>query len=268
MNCTEFVSILIELVRGDLAESVTAEARAHAATCVGCAAALASQQSLNAALQNLSAHSENEEAPGRIEAALKLEFRKQHATKESPVFQPSLAAMRPRSRGLLWNLAAWAVAAAGILIVGVVVMRLANLGVRSPAPPAAKSHSPQLAEGKPNSAIIPSQLGSRAARNPVQEQTVRRTAPHQPSIQAKVPRPRIAPTTPADAEATTAFYPLPYGSGLGLDEGWEIVRVDMPVSALASLGIPIVNEQQPARFVQADVVLGEDGTPRAIRFVK
>ncbi len=82
---------------------------------------------------------------------------------------------------------------------------------------------------------------------------------------------RAHPTpTPAQSlayESAAGFYPLPYGSGLGLDEGWEMVRVNMPVSALASLGVPLTHGASTGHYVQADVVLGGDGLARAIRFV-
>jgi hypothetical protein len=71
-----------------------------------------------------------------------------------------------------------------------------------------------------------------------------------------------------DDEVATNFYPLPYGSGLDLDEGWQIVRVSLRPAALASLGLALPNQQLPSGNVKADLVLGEDGMARAIRFVE
>jgi hypothetical protein len=45
------------------------------------------------------------------------------------------------------------------------------------------------------------------------------------------------------------------------------VRVELPRSALSSFGIP-VNADHAGGRVKADVLLGEDGTARAIRFVR
>ena len=45
------------------------------------------------------------------------------------------------------------------------------------------------------------------------------------------------------------------------------LRVELPRSALSSFGIPVNAEQSGGR-VKADVLLGDDGTARAIRFVR
>ena len=52
----------------------------------------------------------------------------------------------------------------------------------------------------------------------------------------------------------------------GLDSG-RVVRVQLPRSALARFGLP-VNAERAGEPVKADVLLGEDGTARAIRFVR
>ena len=69
----------------------------------------------------------------------------------------------------------------------------------------------------------------------------------------------------ADAgEITTEFIPL---AGFAQSEGAHLVRVELPRSALTSFGIP-VNADRAGGRVKADVLLGEDGTARAIRFVR
>jgi hypothetical protein len=68
-------------------------------------------------------------------------------------------------------------------------------------------------------------------------------------------------------EITTEFIPLVQYAGFAQSEGAHLVRVELPRSALASFGIP-VNADQAGGRVKADVLLGEDGTARAIRFVR
>lgn len=65
-------------------------------------------------------------------------------------------------------------------------------------------------------------------------------------------------------EITTEFIPL---AGFAQSEGGHLMRVELPRSALTSFGIP-VNAEQAGGRVKADVLLGEDGTARAIRFVR
>ena len=75
---------------------------------------------------------------------------------------------------------------------------------------------------------------------------------------------RVQPAVPANI-ATTAFYALP-NAGDPLEFG-AVVRVRLPRSALRLAGLP-VNEERLAERIQADVLLGQDGTARAVRFVQ
>ena len=78
--------------------------------------------------------------------------------------------------------------------------------------------------------------------------------------------PRAAPVVNR-REVATDFFPMIYGDALDPLEGGQVVRIRLPRSALMSFGLP-VNQEQPAGRVDADVLLGEDGMARVIRFVK
>lgn len=65
----------------------------------------------------------------------------------------------------------------------------------------------------------------------------------------------------------TAFFALPYAAPLAPDDAGQVVRVTLPQSAMRSVGLP-VNEERWYDRVPADVVLGQDGIARAVRFVK
>lgn len=70
-----------------------------------------------------------------------------------------------------------------------------------------------------------------------------------------------------DIEVATAFYPLIY-SNLPVTQG-NIVRLEIPPTALASLGVEPVDWAGPQPdIVLADVLVGEDGLARAVRFVR
>jgi hypothetical protein len=79
------------------------------------------------------------------------------------------------------------------------------------------------------------------------------------------PDARLAAQTTAQ-EVATEFIPLMQGGRYAQAEGGHLVRVELPRSALASFGLPVGAEQAGGR-VKADVLLGEDGIARAIRFV-
>jgi hypothetical protein len=66
-------------------------------------------------------------------------------------------------------------------------------------------------------------------------------------------------------ELFTDFFPLmdpapPFNRG-------EILRVQVPATAMRAVGLP-VGDDHLADQIQADVLVGEEGLPRAIRFVK
>jgi hypothetical protein len=78
-----------------------------------------------------------------------------------------------------------------------------------------------------------------------------------------VPR-KVVHRKPAPREVTTEFYPLiedapPFERG-------ELLRVSVPALAMRGVGLP-VSEERLTDMVQADVLVGEEGLARAIRFV-
>ena len=62
------------------------------------------------------------------------------------------------------------------------------------------------------------------------------------------------------------FIPFGYGGDLGpADRTGQIVRVELPVGTLISVGLPVVD--QTVRTIQADVLVGDDGIARAVRLI-
>jgi hypothetical protein len=71
----------------------------------------------------------------------------------------------------------------------------------------------------------------------------------------------------SEGEITTEFLPmLPGVDGQTVESG-RVIRVQMPRAALASFGLPF-DVERAEESVKADVLLGEDGLARAIRFVR
>jgi len=85
-------------------------------------------------------------------------------------------------------------------------------------------------------------------------------APVSPAAHKRRPK-RAAPTDPEPQ-----FVRIPYSMPLAPYEHAEIVRMEMPVSALAAAGIRISTPDTSAR-AQADLVIGEDGMARAVRLI-
>jgi hypothetical protein len=84
-----------------------------------------------------------------------------------------------------------------------------------------------------------------------------------PAAAAKTAR-RVRKSATRPQEVVTDFFPLmdpapPFERG-------QLLRVRLPASAMQMVGLP-VREDRLADPVQADVLVGEEGLPRAIRFV-
>jgi len=60
---------------------------------------------------------------------------------------------------------------------------------------------------------------------------------------------------------------IPYAEPLQSTERAELVRVRVPVSELVSWGLPL-RAADPDLRVDADVLVGEDGLARAVRFIR
>ena len=108
-----------------------------------------------------------------------------------------------------------------------------------------------------------------AARSTPAEQAIASSpepiAPIKPLPKTTRSRNSAAAGMPESFEIVTEFFPLmdpapPFERG-------QLLRVELPASAMQMVGLP-VREEYLARSVHADVLVGEEGLPRAIRFVK
>jgi hypothetical protein len=253
MNCENFENIINDLARAKMMDAVARErGLAHAETCDHCAERLADERALTTGLKALSASDEGKVAPDRVEAALLAAFR------QRPLRERISALWPP-----------WALAAAAVILVaiGLIVDRALNnapsekrkddqvLATRTPAP--------ELGERKVNEPVVDRKLaGSKSARPGGTRWHL-------------VPRPR-APRFlirdeitlyARDSEVTSDFFPLTYEADVAPMESGQLIRVQMPRSALVSFGLP-VNVERADTPVKADLLVGEDGLARAIRFVR
>ena len=70
---------------------------------------------------------------------------------------------------------------------------------------------------------------------------------------------------PEPREVVTDFFPL-MNPEPAFERG-QMLRVQLPAAAMQRVGLP-VREEHLGDLVQADVLVGEEGLPRAIRFVR
>lgn len=77
---------------------------------------------------------------------------------------------------------------------------------------------------------------------------------------------RSVPPAPPAFVQPLGFVPVPGASILPDLESAQIVRVSVPIGALPVYGLPVVRGTD-AYSVQADLLIAQDGQPRAIRLV-
>jgi len=254
MNCQRFETVVSEVARGQMmAAGQKTEALAHSDVCDDCAARLADEQMLTLGLQSLASEMESLEAPREIEGKLLEAFRAR--TVVVPI-------TKRQSHSSYWLAA---IAAMLLIAISVVVFRWSNRQGDEPRE-AVKQEQPQP---KPD---VSSKSNEQLAHDV-----------EKPSVDYLLPQPskpkRIHPVTlrrPSNAsvanhvtkEIATDFIPLSYMSAVSLQqEGGQIIRVQVPRSALANFGLP-VNMDRYNEKVKADVLYGVDGMARAIRFVQ
>lgn len=154
----------------------------------------------------------------------------------------------------------WGIAAALIIaLLGVATFRLLqmphpsqvvgpaqNVAAPGTSPAARLEPTPAPAAAKDEPAPVAARL----------EPAARKTAPRQPA----------AKTQSADGEIATDFFPLASGTEIASMESGQLVRVLLPRNAMASYGLP-VNQERVDEPVAAQVLIGQDGVARAIRFL-
>jgi hypothetical protein len=263
MNCREFENLVNDLAR---VKALNAEARksglAHADICERCASRLMDERALSVGLKSLAASDDRKIAPDNVEAALLAAFRAQ---------SPQLVANHSVIRSGSWSLWAWprltwsrwALAAAALLIAfGFVVYRaVQNEPQKEVVARTEKTPTPQPSverEDQPRKVV---------------EEIVRPEPRAARPRRGKQPQPdrifiRDSITAYADdTEYMTDFFPLSYGADQKPMDKGEVIRVQMPRSALARFGLP-VNVERADVTIKADLLVGEDGLAHAIRFVR
>lgn len=265
MNCHDLEGIVNDLARGQMIEaSLREKALAHAESCACCAMRLDDERALTAGLRGVGAATAAEEAPLLVESALLTVFREQHSAKPTPMFV-----------GARYSARRWAYVAVGVAAVAVIVMLLSLSASRShvsqpPVPENAggsdtalpPTNEDRLApKGPPLSPVTGGpKLASDRARNHVKGTPRRMTNASQSNRAVNKPDDSIG-------EIATDFIPLMNTDGLTQLDSGQVMRVELPRSALMSFGLPMNMERANER-IKADVIVGGDGLARAIRFVR
>jgi hypothetical protein len=232
MTCEQFQAVVQDLEsRGALDEATSTLARFHAQTCETCGARLAQSRSLMAGLRALEASQAADGAPPRVEAILRSAFLRQK-------WEAARAKTMRR-----W--AAVGIAAALLLTAG-----LTSHLLRKSSVPAGNARTERAAE---TVSSLPVSAGAGAV-TPDTARTTGGTVLETNTVEGQ-----------NEDDLAADFVPYPPGGSILPFESAQIVRVNLPGSALVAMGYPIDGDRAGDRFT-AEVLVGEDGLPRAIRF--
>lgn len=237
MDCKHFESMVDDVEREMAPAGARAEALQHVENCPACRAGLAAARVLSLELRALAKDEQNMQGPPNVAASLVSAFRE-----------------RSRHPAALRRRLSWAGAAAAVVAVGFGFLAQyprQNSGFCFPATVKQAQSNPGLKTPVPvvKASVQPDH--DVVAKRPPGERS-RRARSH-------------AAAEPA--EPANEFIALSYaGSAYPVGEG-IVVRVQLPRSAPALVGLPM-SGGDISGTVTADVVLGQDGVARAIRFVR
>ena len=258
MSCQEHKADIVDLARGSgLDAEVEARLRGHLTECAGCAARLAREQRLTSALREVAEAAPQPSRSNVIEAQLLRAFAAQHAAES----RRAPSSHRPVAVRPAWG---W-LAAAAVLVLAAVLWRGTD---RWRSPDGAAPAPPELVSA-PAETLVAARpaAGPAPRRDDVTIPAPRRDAPPQaaPGRALAARRPARA-AVPAGDDGVLRFVSLPTAIGLPALESGRIVRVELASAALPAFGFDVVPGSESG-VVEADLLVGQDDQPRAIRFV-
>ncbi len=280
MNCEEFLTVAADLARNQsrgpqrgipagvvvVDASERASAGVHVEQCDDCRRAWNDQLELSESLRKVADHMTSARAPEDVEAQLLAAFRDR--TRVVPIY----------SAQKRWR---WLTAAAAVVLMvfGISAWRLRVASVRPPLQASSESGTaPRSQQPKPEQSQTVAVTGTRSSIQRLIKPTLRRSvsrrrpassqlAKNDSAKQSIVEQSSASATNAETKELATDFVLVGYGNALDLQDGGQLVRVDLPRSALAKFGLPMNMDRADER-IKADVLVGTDGLARAIRFVE
>jgi hypothetical protein len=256
MICREVEADVVDLARGaELDATAAARVSTHLQQCVSCASRFARERQLTTRLRAMAAAVPPSSRSAATEARLLRALAERQAAARPQPPAPRRVFAAPAAR--VW------LAAAAALVLAAVAWQGAARWRSDPAAP-----SPQAPAGTPD-AGAPAASAAPDVQARVEPRTadVSRPQPPRPSAPLAAAPQRPVPGTAAPRQdEVLRFVTLPGAIGLPPLESGRIVRVELPTAMLPAYGLDVTPDPG-ARAVEADVLVGQDGQPRAIRFV-
>ena len=253
MKCQDFEALIIDLARqttGD--ETLRAMAIEHAGSCRRCARRLDDEHALTEFLRL--AAEDPAESPSRLETAVFSAFRERRGNPFQQV--PDGSCRRP-----LW-LPAWGIAAAlAVTVLGTLLFRILVPSQPAGTPVAGRATGETLLPD-----ASPADVRTTAA-SPVSADRTSDMTENAGFAATQGARGVLKPQEARPSlEISTDFIALTSSAEIASMESGQLVRVLLPRSAVAAYGLPF-NRELADKPIAAQVLIGQDGMARAIRFL-
>jgi hypothetical protein len=180
--------------------------------------------------------------------------------------QPAVSPWPPVGKWLRWLAIAVPAAAAVALTVGVVWFRASYVPASvAVVPPASiERTAPQLVTDPPAASVTDEAKTLHTTVTPIARRPPAKSKPVKTKTTRRVDIQSTEPTAPAAAPIKTEFIALTLARD---PDSGQIVRVKVPSSMMVSLGL-VESVTKPNDLVDAEVLVGDDGLTRAIRFIR
>lgn len=281
MNCFEFEKIVVDLARSETLDATIKQlGMQHAQSCLRCAARLKNEQTISRGLRAVAKSDKVVSAPASMENALLAAFRAREevapvaANIIVPEFKESL--LQRFFAQFKWAFVPAAVAALVLIAFAVTrVMQPASIQ-QSPVATTLVTPAPVRIIESP----VPDQVNALIPESDEPQKMVALASSTRRAMPVKTtPKPMISRSPEGrvtvdvgeffvdEPESISAkdFLVFDYARTLPPADSTQLMRVRMPRERLAPLGIPLPRESRNDDFVNADLLVGSDGVPRAIR---
>ncbi len=268
MNCFAFENQILDLKKD---ASLIAEMNSHALECPRCAMRWSNAQAMNSLTTAVVLADQNSAPPPQVESALLSAFRQQHEKKIAPNVRWMDSVYAAFSQ-LKWGLATAAV----LVVLGLAAAKMlpnekTEIVVKAPdvnptlsvSLPAPEPENKKFSEPEPKPVLVKRSSMNSIRTIPVASKNRRVVAP-QPTSSTSVEVGDFEILEPEKPLLAKDFIPFDYAATMPPPDSLQVMRVKLARETLASMGLTMPRGNRQSPYVNAALLVGSDGVPRAI----
>ncbi len=261
MNCQEFEEIVAELANDELMSASTrVSALAHAESCDQCAVGLSEHRVLGNAIRGFAEITAAEQAPPGLKQSLLNAFEARQAKETAEVAAVANVIRMPK-REWRWQ---WALAAAAVI--GIIFVIAASVWMNNQS----SNKKDFVADATPTPGLIGPKEATEPGKQVEKAETqfaVTDKTDDKPKPKRRIQNGQKKSEPMIENNLAANYIPIGYSTVSGIQQDKLVVRVEVPRSTLIAMGLPL-NAERGNELVKADLMVGLDGVPLAIRLVR